>query len=254
MNRRRTVIGLLLLCTLAFTALSAPSAQAGTTVFTCVKDAGAKEFKNEHCGGPGNDGKSYGHVEIGLNKATEVEANNEKTGNETKETTNTVLAGVVAGVKTEIVCSKVKGFDTVENKTIELPDKEKTKVMVVIGTVKTEYNSCTVAKPLNCTVKQPIETNAAMESFANGEEMGFEFTPPEGKALTEVTFEGGKCVLTGAPIPVKGSVKASVVGATVTFEGKGSLTFGGGPATLTGAETLRMAGGGNPISTTTFAP
>ena len=250
---RKAVIGLSLLCALVFTAFAAPSAQAGTTAFTCVKDGGAKDFKEAHCAKNGeNDGNLYGHV--GFAGTTKWVSTNKKTANKTVDHTPAILKGTLAGASSEISCTKVDGHGSFTNE--EVGGK-----MKVSGTAVGTYTECTVLKPTKgCVVKQPIEATANVSTVEEGATMGLRFTGSKaGETFTEIFYENKgaeKCVLLngGKPFPVTGSTVATDKGATAEFTAAHSkLLLGGNAASYTALETVSSVGG-TPLSMTTTSP
>lgn len=250
MTGRRAVIGLSLLCALAFTAFAAPSAQAGTTAFTCVKDGGAKDFTEAHCANNGeNDGNKYGHEKFA--GTTKWVSTNKKTANKTVDHTTAILKGTLAGAAAEISCTKVDGNGSLTNE--EVGGK-----MKVSGTATVSYSECTVTKPTKgCTVKQPIVAEANISTVEEGATMGLKFTGSKaGETFTEIFFEPKTCVLFngGKPFPVTGSTVATDKGATSEFTAAHSkLLLGGNAASYTGIETVTSEGG-TPLSLTTTSP
>jgi hypothetical protein len=260
---RKATVGLALLCALLFSAFAAQSASAllGTTAVTCA-EKGTEDFADPHCDrhvGP-PEGK-FGHIAI--EGETPIEATNNKTKNETKESTPAILKGTAGGAATEITCTVVTGTATATNKEVE-------KVMVNEGTkVTVEYSKCTVQKPLKCTVKEPIKVEKATSKTVNNQgtsktEMGLEFKPEAGKPFTTITYEGAECGLKGSTLEVLGTAVATgsagstettkYSGATLLFTAtmtNATLTFGGKPAEFSNANTIQMSGGGNPIALTT---
>lgn len=259
---RRAAVGLSLPCAFVLCALCAQSAVAAeaknTTPFTCVfvgKKAG--DFADAHCdkGVPQGQG-DFGHVVLKVNEKTNVSISNEKTKNETKESTSTVLKGTIAGVKSEIICKTVAGSGSL---TSEEPEAKKHRFKFFL-TIK--HSSCSMPKPaLGCKVKEPVEASfngeGVEELGAGKNEMGLEFKPA-GEHFGSFTVEGciiagtynvdGTAIATGTPSPTE---KHS--GATVDFTlgmSEETLKLAGNPAGIEGAATLTMAGG-NPISFTT---
>jgi hypothetical protein len=250
---RKATVGLALLCALLFSALAVQGASAaGTTAYTCVK-VPVGEFGDPHCdNGPSGE---YEHELIPVEKTTEVTSHNQKTKNETKESTTAVLHAIKAGAQVTITCKKVHGTGSLTN-------TEEAKVMHAGGTVTVTYSECEVSNPKKCTVKQPIVAEAKSKTWEKGKEMGVEFSPKEaGKPFVNITLEGAECGPKGT-FEVLGSVIGTPGG---TSEGKGAtlyfnaskeeeelflkqkpitgmqkLTFGGTPALLTSTETVEM--------------
>jgi hypothetical protein len=254
---RRAVVGISLICALAFCAFAAQSASAipakNTTAFTCVEGGGAKDFEDPHCdkkvaGGAGK----FGHVPIALNQTTEITVSNAKTKNMTIESSPTIFKFEFAGQVVEISCKTVHGIGTMHN--VELAAKEHK----VTGTLTIKVTECKVEKPEKCAVKEPIEYKTEFEGVEGlGPEAnthGIEFKPhKEGPmALIEINFLGAECVLNGKVAPIQGTMiatgapKPSVKhsGATLIFTKemtKETLKIDGKPVEKSGALTLRMA-------------
>jgi hypothetical protein len=250
---RKAVIGLSLLCALAFTAFAAPSAQAGTTMFTCVKGGGAQEFTEAHCAKNGHDDKNkYGHV--GFAGTTKWVSTNKKTANTTVDHTTAILKGTLAGATAEISCTKVDGHGSLTNE--EVGGK-----MRVQGTAVGTYSECTVTKPTKgCTVKQPIIFESNVSTVEEGATMGLRFTGSKaGEIFTEIFYENKgaeKCSLLngGKPFPTSGSMVATDKGATLEFTAAHSkLLWGGKTVTYTAVDTVTSEAG-TPLSMTTTTP
>jgi hypothetical protein len=253
MNGRRAVIGLSLLCALAFNAFAAPSAQAGTTVFTCVKDGGAKDFTEPHCAKNGHDnGNKYGHV--GFAGTTKWVSTNKKTANTTTEHTTDILKGTLAGAAAEISCTKADGSGSLTNETVG-GKMAVSKFWVII------WSECTVNKPTKgCVVKQPITAEANATTVEEGATMGLRVSGAKaGGVFAEIFFENKgaeKCALLngGKPFPVTGSTVATDKGATWEFPAAHSkLVLGGNAASYTALHTVTSESG-TPLSMTTTSP
>jgi hypothetical protein len=257
MTGRRAILGLSLLCALALSAFAAQSASAGTTAFTCAKGQGGAGFSDEHCNKKVETGAGFEHVAIAVDKETKYEATNEKTKNETKESTPATFKFTFAGVEVHIICTGLTATGAMENKTV-------LKNMYVFFNVSTfSITGCKVEKPINCTVKEPISLIAA-EGTTNGveeekgEEPAIEFKPGE-SGFGEIVFAGEKCALKGLGGKVGGTMVGTAKGATVEFTAAhNNMTVAGKPATFTGVVTPRMhkeAGGQQaPISFTRTMP
>jgi hypothetical protein len=249
----RATAGLSLLCALAFAAFSAQSVSAAnatnTTAFTCVKEGGAKDFKDAHCDEkvtPGTGG--FGHVTIPVNEITEVEYTNAKTKNATTESTPGFLKTVLAGVKTEGFCNTIIGKGKFAN------EEPSPKVHTGSGTGNIELSSCTLLKPAKCTFNEPIVINGIAQPVeglgAGKNEMGGEIKPAEGEIFTTTSFKGAECSLKEKPFEVKGTVVATGApaptekhsGATAILTNamtKETLSIGGKPAEISAAMTVR---------------
>jgi hypothetical protein len=251
---RRTVVGVSLLCALAFCAIGASSASAtGTTAFTCVEGGGSKDFSDAHCDNQVKAGEGkFGHVKV-EGSETELTFSNEKTASETTAAEPSVLAGPLLGVNVSVSCKKVAGTGTVTN-------GEVGGVMQATGNATLEHSECvvtTAGSEGKCLVKEPIVYTAKYTTFQNETAMGVEFTPKSGKAFGAITYvEGsGGCPIKGT-FNIEGSFlgtpggTAQGKGATWRFADTGNLHWGSSLYTLSGAVTARMKGG-NPITFTT---
>lgn len=249
----KTIVGLSLLCALAFLALAASSASAaGTTAVTCVAKEGG-DFKDAHCGEQVKAGEGkFAHTAIEPGIETQISLSNEKTGSGTTSAQPLIFTGTLAGAKVEFTCTIVSGTGTLVN------EESKEKVMDASGNAVIQATKCTVAKPAKCTVAEPFTWDTHFKSYENGAEMGIEFTPKNGKQFGFWEMLGSECSLKGASIAIEGSFKGTVGGTT---EGKGAtigftpastagLKWGGSPYTLTGSVTPQMKEG-NPIAFTT---
>jgi len=264
---RKATVGLALLCALLFSAFAAQSASAvkGTTAFTCDSGAATKDFADEHCDREvGPPEAAFGHTEIKEGTKTEIEATNNKTKNETKESTPAILKGTAGGAATEITCTVVSATATTTN-------EEVAKVMQNSGEkLNAKFEKCTVQKPAKCTVKEPIEVKNGTTITLNNQgtsktEMGLEFKPEAGKPFTSITYEGAECGLKGNTLNVEGTAvgtgsrgsteTVSSSGATLLFTNsmtKETLTFGGKAAEFSSSNTIIMKeASGKPITLTT---
>jgi hypothetical protein len=258
----RTAVGISLICALAFCAFAAQGASAAegknTTAFTCVEGGGEKDFSDAHCDTNVGAGKGkFGHVVLPLNEKVSISITNANTKNETKEATNTVLKGTIAGLKSEIVCKTVSGTGSLTN------EEPSSKVHRVKGTVEAKFTSCTAPKPaFGCKVKEPIAVNSGVEGVeglgAGKNEMGLEFKPT-GEHFASVTLEGcfvagtyntdGTAIATGTPSnTAKWSGATSVFTAAMTKE---TLKLAGNPAEVESTTTVTKTGGGGSIALTT---
>lgn len=266
MNGRKAVAGFSLLSALLLCGLAAQGAMAAhvsenTTAFTCV-DVGTNkgEFEDAHCDkAVGPEKGRYAHVPIEAGKTTEIEVTNKNTSNSTLEAATFTLKSILFGAQTHTDCSTASGTGWIENSTTGKDHR-------VSGTMALNVTNCTVTKPANCKVKEPIEWKLTFNGVdeLNGAEknMGLEFAPDGGGNFTEITFEGEKCSLKGKTFAVTGtaistgspSPSGKHSGATWIFSPEKEmqkLTWGGQPDEFNATLTPKMSGGGNPISLTT---
>ena len=271
MIRRRSTVGLSLLCALLFSAIAVQQASAAkavnTTAVTCVENGGNKDFKDAHCDEKVAAGTGkFGHAPIEPGKTTTVVITNEKTKSGTTETTPTTFKGTAFGTKLEGSCQTVTGEGTFKNEEPELS------VHTGSGTGTIKATNCKVDKPLKCTVKEPLEIpglGSPVEGLGAGKnEMGAELKPTKGEIFSSVTLENKgeeKCALAGKPLEVKGTAIATSAlapteihsGATAVLTNamtKETLSLGGNPVEVSGTTTIRPVIEGkvqNPLSSTT---
>jgi hypothetical protein len=248
MMGRKSVIGLAVLCALAFAAITAASASAAPgRAWTCKKVGPGNPFNDEHC--INGTGGEYKHEEIpnGLPKTTIV-GTNAKTASGTTAAEVSKLKGHIAGIATEVQCTGVSGTGELENSAGS-----------VSGSGEITYSGCTVTLPAGreCVVTggevktKPLAATTA--GLTNPNELEFKMAPGETEFAT-IPIKG--CKENSPPAgsyPVAGSLIATTSGATTTtvhntITTQGNLTFGGNAAGLQGALTISMSGaGGNPI-------
>jgi hypothetical protein len=255
MTGRRAIVGLSLLCALAFCAFAAPSASAaGTTAVTCVETPKGEGFSDAHCDNAVSEGATFKHEAIPANTTTEIELTNEKTTADTKGAVSSLLTGELGGVKAvEITCKTVKGTGSLTN-------KEEKGSMLASGSATIEHSECVVAKPAGCIVKEPILYEANFKTYGNETEMGVEFTGAKAGEFGAITYKNKgaeKCVFNEKTIGISGAFKGRPgnapqgKGATLWFDDGETLKWSTSLYDLTGAMTWRMKGGGDPIAFTT---
>jgi hypothetical protein len=247
MIRRKSVIGIALLCALALSAFATSSASAAAgRAFECVSGKGT--LRGEHCLTTGTASATFGHVEIKNGTATEITATNAKSASETTASSPATLSGTIAGVKTAIVCTGVSGSGTLTNASTG-----------VSGSGVIKYSGCTVSEPAGkgCeVVGGTIETStlsATTVGRTNNNEL--EFKAPTGGNFATINIKG--CANEAPPAaayPVTGSLIATTIGATTetveaTITAQKTLKFGGQVAGLNGAITISKKGS-NPLALT----
>jgi hypothetical protein len=281
MTGRRALVGLSLLCALAFTAFSAASASAattteGTTAVTCVEDPTHHgDFKDAHCDETETETGAFKHVPI--TETTEVTGTNEKTASSTTKSTPAILGATVGGITVGLEAQKVDSLCSLTNSsTGEKPAKDSWTLSECIVT----YTEVTVTTPANCTVMSPgspdgtVVTSKLMGTLVgNGtSSMSVKFEPePVGGVtppFTTLKFTGTLCPINGVEAKVTGDASATLSGQSEMVNKAGHLTrssgatlninvtkaektliVGGQPAAFTAKETTKMVGG-NPIGTT----
>jgi hypothetical protein len=255
MTGRRTIVGLSLLCALFVCAISASSASAGTTAFTCVPVPSGAQFTDEHCLTKGT-GKGFIHEEITVGTTTEITSTNDKTGTPEPAVLHSILGGIEFTIDSEEVhatgsCKNELAADgvTMQNhcKKVFVTYKklkvtpESLKCEVITGQIKTE------------------ELTSVTRQTVTGKGPGVNFTPQAPATVFAKFTLGPKatCKLGEPTIEVKGNAVGKISGATLTFDegstkgtesGEG-LFIGKSAASYTGVQTVRMLGG-NPITIT----
>jgi hypothetical protein len=276
---RRSVVGLSLLCALAFCAFAAQSASAATavntTMFTCVDVGSVGDFTDEHCDNTGVPGKEkFGHVAVTNPSGTEIDVSNQKVTNSTKDAEPALLKSKVAGTKVTIECTAVKNNAAKSS----LKNVETEKKHNIEGSSVTEFSTCNVKELTKCVVAEPIVASANVKGVEGlegpkGEKnaMGLEY---EGsgveKTFATVEFKNKgaeSCAVNLKSFPVKGSAISTCgqttesaqenkdCGATLVFTEKfkmQTLKLGVENAEFSTILTPFMAGAnGKPISGTT---
>jgi hypothetical protein len=264
MSGRRAIFGLCALCALLVSAFAAQSASAaGTTAFTCVKGAGAKNLWGEHClaSDPGGTAQEYGHVEIGHQPTdeTSITATNGTTGG---ATVPTALKATIGGVSVTLTATAVTGEEG------KLLNKETgTGEMYTHLTGRLHYTNVTATKgcsvyadnsPTEMGAKETVVTEpltATTEGLTNKAKI----QPASGTVfarfyLTEC--EAAFSSLNGT-YTVSGSIKTTTIeGATAKFTHADttaqetlSVNNVANPAGITGSLTIKGANG-NAITVT----
>ncbi len=243
---RKAVIGLALLCSLAFCALvaqGAAAAGAGQTAFTCGEASGTGEYSDAHCDNAASGGKFH-HVAIPANTSTAITLTNGGTANETKEATpaHLFVAKLHGVAEVEVNCSTVSGSGTMEN-------TETGGIMKASGSGTISWSGCTANHGCTVAIENTSVKAETVEGLAE-EGHGLKFSPQTGSLFTKVTFTGTGCPLKAfGAIPVEGSTIATAHGeakgggATAYFGTMNSLTVGGESAEFTGKATLKGPNG-----------
>jgi hypothetical protein len=143
------------------------------------------------------------------------------------------LLGTPFGVATHVNCSLV-----VTTGKIEGTSK---------GNATLKFTKCTVTKPANCTVKEPIETNVTTALVGTSPEV--EFKPEGGTTFTTITLLGASCsikepfTVTGTQTCKLPSSETEKMAHEIACETTGSnLKAGGKTATFKGGtEGLELA-------------
>jgi hypothetical protein len=141
--------------------------------------------------------------------------------------------------KSIIECAKESGHGWIENPAGGGPG---------IDLVTNSFTSCSVKKPKNCTVTEPIvaRSNSKLVELTDGSFWDLFGPDPEGSAFTSITLNGASCALPGT-FEIKGQTYGKVNNATgkISFSASmDELTFAGEPAILEGESLVLTDGGG----------
>ena len=227
MNGRRAIVGLCLLCAMAFSAIAAQSAMAakGTTMFTCTSSAPTKTFGTADCN---TAGSGFGHVEVAQDLTTH--AKYVAAGPQ-------IFKSTIAGTAFTLSTSELIGTGSCFNR---LNGKEH---WIQCLEVILHYTNVVVNLPAGCGVKSvpgevagTIQTNA-LKATTQTEQMAVKLEPEAGTTLAEWEW-------TGAPTcPFSG--KAKVVGSITCVPSGAELVCN--HAEVTASKTLRFgSAAGNP--------
>ena len=255
MNGRRAIVGLCLLCAMAFNAIAAQSASAakGTTMFTCSASAPTKSFGTAHCN---TAGSGFGHVEVAQDLTTHT-----KYVNTTLQLFQSTIAGTAFLLETNALTGTGSCFNRLNGKEHWIQCSE----------IKLKYTAITVGIPEGCGVKGlpggagVVETKA-LKATTQTELMAIKLEPETGTTVAEWEWTGepvcpfsGKGKFVGTITCVPSGAELVCNHAEVTASK--TLRFGSaagnpagyeGRATITGGEGKAEEGKPtNPISSTT---
>lgn len=241
MIRVRAVVGVCVLCAIAFSAVAVQGAAAaikGTTGFTCKerKEAGGAGFADAHCKEAVASGAKFEHVAIAENVTTEGRATNTGTGGEKLVAK---LQTTIAGVALELQATEVEALATGTNrKTAEGEHFSE-------GTGLSEFRGITVTKPAGkgCKVTGGTLVSNTLRGTNLGQGMEGILEPVEGTAFMTVPIEGCSNPSLNNKFPVTGSIKCPGTGVTVECT----------HAATTALNTLKFAGSKAGIEVTTTA-
>lgn len=247
MNRRKPAIGIAVLFVLVLSAVSAASASASETLYTCVQVEGGVTMFGPHCLSVSTgDITRYKHVEWSQSTTTFV-ATNANTAESTKASRSSFLKSTLLGINTEVACTAVEGSGTISNKE-EIFEKEIE--MFGHATGKLTFSGCVVNLPAGkgCKVKGGAITTEEITVRTRSVGLEAEVKPAkvEGKFAT-ITIEGCSTEALNNSFPVTGSFKVQMNGATLTsthaeVTTQNTLKIGGQKAGLDGAVTIKVHG------------
>jgi hypothetical protein len=242
----RAIVGLSLLCTLAFCAFASSSAFAakGTTAFICAK-AEKGEFTDAHCTKSGA-GVGYKHEAIAVGTKTNIVISNKNTKNETKEATPAVLKFKIPPMDGEFICQTVSGEGSLTNNAGP--------PMNVSGEVAITYSECVFQAGgtfPGCELEgSSISTKATLSTPT--EEMAVKFSDA-GEVFTKFRLTKCKTEAFNIEYVVKGSYSAIPSGTTweTTAVSTKGLSTAGGQAALETKTTVTMSATETGIALTT---
>ncbi len=269
MTKRKTIVGICLLCAVATSAMAAQSALAhkGTTQFTCANTPGTGTFKTEHCK-PGEGGSEFSDVAVGQGVTTELSGSNAKTNTGTNGPEPTILKSVTAGLEAEVKATEVTGTGSATNQIDEFVEGTEThKEHYVVGTGTITYKGAELVKPqpTKCKLEKVEYTTNELSATTTGQGDGLKFAPATGEVFIEFNVVSNPPeTCPGAVLgnyKVTGTVVGTPEGATTVFThagttGQGTLKFRGQNAGVNGKLTIsgRAKGSGGeytPLTATT---
>ncbi len=213
MTRVKAVIGVCVLCAIAFSAVAVQSAAGaikGTTGFTCKekKEPGGAGFADAHCKEAVASGAKFEHVAIAENVVTEGRVTNTKTGG---ETIAVHLLTTIAGVQLELQATGTEGLATGANK------KNAEGEHFIEGTGTTTYTGVTVTKPAGkgCKVPEGKLTTNKLKGTSLGQGMEGKLEPAEGTTFMTVPIEGCIIEALNNKYTLSGTIKCPNEGATI---------------------------------------
>jgi hypothetical protein len=160
-------------------------------------------------------------AELGAGAKDALEANTETA--QTQE-----LLGTPFGVATHINCSKLATSGEIEgtNK----------------GKATLKYSECTVTKPANCTVKEPIEVKATTLLVGSEPGVEVEFKPETSETFTTITLLGASCSIK-EPFNVTGTQKCKLPSGETAAESHEIACETSGSTLKAGGKTATYKGG-----------
>ena len=230
---RRALVGVCMLCALAFSAFAAQSALAvkGTTLYTCKKEGPGHSFTKAHCKSedfsPGNG--EYEHVSFAEGTTTEFTGTNAGTGSDTKTTILTKLKGTVAGVSVEIQAAEVHWLGWLTN-----ARNAGTGEHYFHGRFQVIHKGATVTAPAEkgCKVKGGEIVSKELATTTEGKGDTVTISPAEGTEVESITLEGCSIAGLNKTFPLTGSINCPMDGSTITCT----------HADTTTQNTLKLAG------------
>jgi hypothetical protein len=206
MTSRKAILFFVVLMALPLAAYTAPNAS-GQRVYTC-HETGIKngDFEDAHCKESGPPGSSdYAHVLV--TQKTESSTSNINTG---AVRSTAKLKSVQSGVTLELQATNVSGSGTIEN-------HEEGATTWVTGSTVGVFEGVTVTAPAGkgCEVEGGKVTTNKLSMTSKGLTNELKYTPAEGETFAEFTIKGCAIGALNHVYAVKGSLKATMTGATV---------------------------------------
>jgi hypothetical protein len=237
---RKSVVALAVLCALVISAVSVASASATPAANECSSTAKTIDKFGAHClAVPVGKTANFGHTLV--EKVTPITGTNNNTASETTASSNSILAGSLSGVATELQCT---GVEKKPGTVATMTNKEVEGAMVAHGEGTLTYTGCTVLKPAgkSCVVKEEMVTTQPLTAISEGAGI-LNFKPVAGTKFADITIEKCTVLALNNTFPVTGTLKGTVKGATTTTTEPGvteqnTLFFGGNKAGLGGALTI----------------
>lgn len=244
MTGRKAIVGLCILCALAFSAFAAQSALAvkGTTLFTCKKEGPGHSFTKAHCKSgdfsPGNG--EYEHVTFAEGTTTEFTGTNAGNGSDTKTTILTKLKSVSSGVAIEFQAAEVHWVGWLTNAKDAITGEH-----YFHGRFKVTHKGVAVTAPKEkgCKVKGGEIVSNELEATTAGKGDAVTISPVSGSAVESITVEGCSIPALNKEYKLEGSINCPMDGSTIecthanTTE-QGTLTLSGQKAGLEGTVTI----------------
>lgn len=216
MIERRAIVGLCLLCALAFTAAAAQSASAlGRKGYTCqLVTPGAETtvgFKDPHCNMPAGNGTTggkevkYEHVQI--KQRTKTSSSNAETGPGTEGAEPAFFHVTLSGIEAEIEAKTVTEESEGEN-------KEEGGEAFLHSTGTLTFEGLTVKKPEGglCSIEGGKVTTKELTTSTQGLAKGIKFQPAVGSTLAEFTIVNASGKTCPEAIKGKYTVSGSIIG------------------------------------------
>ncbi len=259
MTSRRTIVGLCMLCALAFSAFAAQGASAskGTTAFTCKKaEKGGAGFSKEHCTSADQvgSGAKFEHVPVKEETTTEFIGSSESTGGAFPVV---ILRNTESGVEYELQVGQVQGQGWLTNAV-----DPSTGEHYLHGQATVTFEKVVVTKPAGKGCKaytkmggtEGVIDSTQLRATTKGQGDFIKFEPVEGSVIASWFIGSCSYEATNGTWEAAGSIKCPVDGATVsctetnTTE-QGTLKARGQKAGISGALTVKAKDAVDPTYT-----